>query len=135
MEKANLSDPNTFWSLIKNMRKSKKSNITLEVNCEDGETITEDHQDMLNRWARDFVSLLKPPVYDDEQQKFAEEIRASKREHEENMKYNPRTLLNRSITIDDVCKIVYKCKNNKAPGLDAITYEVLKNDASVAALS
>ncbi len=117
------------------MRKNKKSNIPLEVYCDDGETITEDHQEVLSRWARDFGSLLQPPTYDNEQQQFADEIRASNREREQQMKYNPRTPLNRSITIEDVHKIVYKCKNNKAPGLDAITYEVLKNDASVAALS
>ena len=32
-------------------------------------------------------------------------------------------------------KIVYKSKNNKAPGVDSLTYEVLKNDISINALT
>ncbi len=116
------------------MRKSKKSNIPLEVYCEDGETITEDHQDVLNRWARDFGSLLTPPEKSDEGKIFVEEIKKANAEMENLMTNSPVQVFNRNIT-DEVKKVIKKSKNNKAPGLDSITYEVLKNDISAEALT
>ena len=85
---------------------------------------------MLERWARDFGSLLTPPVKNEREKAFVEEISKSNKEAEMSMSYSPPNLFNRDIGLEEVQHVINKSKNNKAPGLDSITYEMLKNDIS-----
>ena len=48
---------------------------------------------------------------------------------------SPSQFLNRDVDIEEMSKYIKKCKNNKAPGLDALMYEVLKNNSSIKALT
>ena len=61
LESVNDTDPNAFWDFVKNLRRGKRKNIPNEVYEEDGVTVTNDLQEVLNRWERDFGSLLAPP--------------------------------------------------------------------------
>ena len=47
------------------------------------------------------------------------------------MSFSPARKFNCAITHKEVQDAIFKGKNNKAPVLDSITYEVLKNEASV----
>ncbi len=75
LEKANMDDPKAFWEHIKLMRHSKKSTIPAEVYEEDGVSVTTDPGKIVDRWARDFRSLLTPPPKSMEEKAFVEEIR------------------------------------------------------------
>ena len=136
LEEANLTNPTEFWNFIKNMRKNKKASITMEVYIDENNSATTDEPaEVMDRWARDFGSLLTPPVKNETEQLFVEQIRNKNRMFEHNMCFGPSTFLNREISISHVKKVVFKAKNQKAPGYDSLTYEVLKNDNSVIALT
>ena len=62
LEAVNDSDPNAFWDFVKNLRRGKRKEIPKEVYEEDGVTVTDNLQQVLNRWERDFGSLLAPPT-------------------------------------------------------------------------
>ena len=89
----------------------------------------------MNRWGRDFESLFAPLECSPEQQQCINDIKAKNIEKEERLRHTPNQVYNDDITEDEVSKTVFKAKNNKAPGLDSLTYEVLKNDVSVTALT
>ena len=89
----------------------------------------------MNRWARDFGSLLTTPEKSQEGRAFVEEIRRANAEMENIMSQTPSNIFNREVTLKETTDIINKSKNNKAPGLDSITYEVLKNQISAKALT
>ena len=62
-------------------------------------------------------------------------IKEQNERREQELKYMPDRFYNSEITVDEVRKAIYKSKNNKAPGLDSLTYEVLKNYTTVLALT
>ena len=64
-----------------------------------------------------------------------EEIRESNAEREMLMDQSPPNSLNKDLTLDEVRKAINKSKNGKAPGLDSLSYEVMKNDISAQALT
>ena len=89
----------------------------------------------MNRWETNFGSLLKPPEMSTDERAFSESIKLSNSTFEQSMSFGPDTYLNREIDRTEVSKIVQKSKNNKAPGIDSLTYEVLKNEPSINALT
>ena len=115
LEKANVSDPTAFWEFIQNIRKNKKSEIPNEVYCEDGISTTCDLQDVLNRWVRDFGSLLTPPESTEEKKMHINEIKEENKKVEQEMLYSPPRPFNCVITEKEVKDAVYKGKTNKAP--------------------
>ena len=90
------------------------------------ELLTDDLKLVYERWMRDFGSQLTPPPKNEEAWAFVEQIMRETAELENNMYAAPQSIFNRTITVDDVQKVIDKSKNNKAPGLDSITYEGLK---------
>ena len=51
------------------------------------------------------------------------------------MKYMPDQIYNAEITVQEVTNALNKSKYNRAPGLDSITYDDLKNNISVQVLT
>ena len=60
LEEANTNDPIAFWRHINSLGPRKSSGIPCEVWGDDGSIIT-NHDDVLNKWKKDFGSLLTPP--------------------------------------------------------------------------
>ncbi len=96
LEKANIDDHQAFWQFIKGLRKSKKSTIPMDTYMDDDVTLTNDPEQVLNRWARDFGSLLTPPEKNAEGKAFVEEIKLANAEMENLMS---NTLYNSLIEI------------------------------------
>ena len=100
---------------------------------EDNTTVTCDIDEVVGRWGRDFESLFIPPQRTDQEQAHVEFIKQQNKKREEALRYMPDQYYNATITQNEVRKAIFKSKNNKAP--DSLTYEVLKNDTTVLALS
>ncbi len=103
--------------------------------ADDGKTVLTEMHDILNRWGRDFESLFIPPLMTDEGQAYVNDIKNQISMDEERLKYTPQHIYNDIITHKEVHKAIHKAKNNKAAGLDSLTYEVLKNEISATTLT
>ena len=84
---------------------------------------------------RDFGSLLTPPNKTEEEEAFTENIRAKNIEFERLMENSPCSFLNCEISVEEFEKAVNRSKNNKAPGFDSLTYETLRDEKSIQALT
>ena len=81
------------------------------------------------------MSLLTPPPRSAEVDEFLEWVGRMNESAELLMEASSDRVLNREFEESEVEKIIYRSKNNKAPGLDSLVYEVLKNPVSVRALT
>ena len=100
----------------------------------DGVSTTDDPQEVLNSWEREFGSLFAPPDKSDDELLFKHHVERMNDAAEALMETVFDLDLNTEFTMEEVEKILSKSKNGKAPVLDSIVYEVLKNEVSKRAL-
>ena len=135
LEKANLDNPNEFWNLIAKMGPKKKSGIPWEVDLEDG-TTSSDKDTVMEKWRSDFEGLLTPPQTDDVNRTlFESNIKESNAQRENENNENDSTGLNCEFTEDEVSKIVFRAKSGKAPGIDGLLADTMKNPPSIRLLT
>ena len=136
LEQINTSDPNSFWDYIKRLGPKKKSGIPWECYGDDGAVIY-DTDTILDKWKNDFCSLYSPqnetlePCDIDFKAKIIEANTIFEQKNEE----GSLSCLNTPLTQDEINKSISKAKCNKAPGVDGIVYDVLKNDSSALLLT
>ena len=98
---------------------------------ENGEIIT-DADEVLEKWKHDFVSLYKVSEShcDDNQIRFKRYILQENInfESQEDRNVVENSELNKQFTVNEVEYLINKSKNNKAPGMDGLVYDVLKNE-------
>ena len=133
IENANVNDPVAFWDFIKKLSPRKKSEILWEMLGTDGEIVT-NMGDVLDIWSKEFNDLLTPPAPSAEMQEHIQNIMLINRQNErvdviENLQFNT------DFTMSEVGKLVDKAKANKAPGLDGIVYDILKNQVAIRVLT
>ncbi|VDI36428.1 Hypothetical predicted protein [Mytilus galloprovincialis] len=130
IETLNTEDPKKFWAELQKLGPKKKNAIPMECVNDDGST-SFDEKTVINKWESDFKNLYmnNNDDYDDE---FYENALRHKRLLEDNMLdplYIPNDILNQNIHIDEIQKVVLHLKREKkAPGIDGIYNEVLKNE-------
>ena len=88
--------------------------------------ITTDTDIVLDSWKNDFKKLYNPSLKN-MGVVFANEIEKQKHDLENDREAEFRTSLNTRILLEEVEKAISHCKNNKAPGIDQIPNEVIKN--------
>ena len=77
-----MNDPIAFWRFINNLGPKKSSGIPWEVWGDEGNVIT-NHDYVLDKWKKEFQSLLTPPSCKSEEQKeFKERISQMNTENE-----------------------------------------------------
>ena len=76
LEKINLEDLKAFWAYVKSLRKTRKQTIPREVYIDDEGTVSDDSEDIMRVWARDFGSLLTPPPMTEAGLEFLEQVKA-----------------------------------------------------------
>ena len=132
LEEVNSSDPKSFWEYIKKLGPNKKTQIPYECYGSSGEVIT-DTTTVLHKWQHDFRSLYSTGTTEDaEHQHFKETIREQNTEYESSAATDQGSPeLNMQFSVEEISKVIFKAKNNKAPGLDGVVYDILKNDQSV----
>ena len=136
LEEANTSDPNEFWKHIKKLGSNRKTGIPWEV--VDSEVNVEcDHEKVLDRWKHDFCELLTPPPPDlPEQAQHTVNIEKDNLEKEISLnELSHNEELNCRFSIEETRKIAMRAKSGKAPGVDGLIADILKNEASIRLLS
>ena len=134
LERINTSNPKEFWNKLQTLG-SKKKNIPLSVRS--GEIITNNIDQVLQKWKNDFSRIYNSnnentSQFDNESYRSICDQVQEKENH-----CDPNSLnltLNKAISYSEVAKQVGKAKRNKAPGVDKIPSEVLKNNETVYAL-
>jgi hypothetical protein len=130
----NTDNPNAFWSKLKQMGPKKRCDIPLEIPINEGHSITEPQQ-VLHEWKCYFEGLYNNTDCNEIDENFIASIQRFKMEFEKQNPINPNfelgNSLNKSISLEEVQKAIYKSKNNKAFGVDGIPSEVYKNINSV----
>ena len=134
LENVNLKDPNEFWASIKKMGRKVKKDIPMEVYDSECNILT-DINDVLTKWGAEFGSLFEGHEMSDEEMDFLNEISQKNRDKESTMHDDDNMLLNRPFTVTEVRKIILASKNKKAPGLDGLTNEILKNELCIGILT
>ena len=130
LEEINSSDPTSFWDYIKRLGPKKSSKIPWECYSENDEIIC-DNDEVLKKWKKDFESLYTPSLSNvtEEEQRFKNILRNENLEFEK-LPCNDALTINMPFEITEIDKVISKSKNNKAPGIDGIVYDVLKNENS-----
>ncbi len=121
-------NPRQFWQYIKKLGPKTSNRIVEEVYDNDG-NVQCDLDTVLQKWKNDFENLYKTDSTSFDNH-FYDEIKALLRTAESNMNdplYVSNVILNRNISFDEVSNVVDRLKNNKAPGIDRIPNEVLRN--------
>ena len=123
-------NPRQFWEYVKKLGPKTSKKIIEEVYDDNGE-VKRDLESVLQKWKIDFENLYKTDstTFDND---FYTEIKALLRNSENNMidpLYVSNGFLNRNISLDEVSTVIDRLKNNKAPGIDKIPNEVLRNDS------
>ena len=132
IERANTTDPNMFWNFIKKLNPRKSKQIPMEVMI-DGNIYT-DEKTVISHWASEFKGLLTPPDMNEMTQQRLQYITESNRRREiSDQEMNIE--INVEFNEQEVRKLVMKSKNGKAPGLDSIIYETLKNNVAIQVLT
>ena len=88
--------------------------------------ITTDTDIVLDTWKNDFEKLYNPSL-ENMDVAFANEIEKQKHDLENDREAEFQTTLNTHILLEKVEKAISHCKNNKAPGIDQIPNEAIKN--------
>ena len=130
IEQVNSSDPNIFWDYIKKLGPKKSSHIPWECYSDNGDIVYNTNE-VLDKWRDEFSSLYSPSLENitTEQLEFKEHIKAENEKFEKNP-CDISPTINIPFTVEEVVKVIGKSKNNKAPGIDGIVYDVLKNEPS-----
>ena len=135
LEEINSSNPIAFWDYIKRLGPAKKRQIPKEC-LDDKGNVIKDINIVLEKWKTDFHSLyshVHKPHNDknDFKSYIKREILAfeSRDDNEES------PILNTPFSTAEISVALSKTKCNKAPGIDGVTYEVLKNEMSVILLT
>ena len=124
LEVMNTNNPKDFWRNIKHLGPRKQS-IPMEVEI-NGKRHSNSNI-VLEKWASDFEQLLNEKKdHSNENEQYQEIVRELKQKEQNSIGNNG--FLNHEISLDEVRYHVYRCKNNKSPGIDNIPYEVLKCD-------
>lgn len=118
------------------MGPNKKGKIPWECYSPSGDIVS-DPDAILEKWKQDFCSLYAPPVnITDNQRLFKESIKLENDKFEcTDTSDQDSPLLNASFSNAEISKAIYKSKKHKAPGLDGIIYDILKNQPSVEILT
>jgi hypothetical protein len=129
IDSASTDNPREFWNHIKQLGPKRKSSIPLEVYDDNGNIIS-DEEFVFNKWTNEFGKLYNfnenSVEFDNE---FYENILREKSFLESNMLdplFEGNRVLNVTITLSEVKRVVNKSKNGKSVGIDKIPYEVLK---------
>ena len=85
----------------------------MEVYGDNDESVLDDHQMVLNRWAKDFGSLLTPPTRNTAEDAFWHQICANNAENEKIMECSPESYLNRELSESEVAKCVKRPRTGK----------------------
>ena len=135
LEQVNSSDPNSFWDYIKKLGPKKTNKIPWECYSSNGEIIY-DSDEVLKKWKEDFESLYTPSLNDvtEEEMRFKESIKTENIEFEK-LPCNDPLSINARFEIDEIDKVIGKSKAKKAPGIDGIVYDVLKNETTTVLLT
>ena len=131
LEEVNSSDPNAFWNYIKELGPKKKKNIPWECYTESGE-LSCDKSDILDNWKNEFEKLYNPSS--GESSPFMDFIKKDNSDFDKLPSDNSSSI-NLPFSKPEVSKVVNRSKNNKAPGIDGIVYDILKNEDSVSLLT
>ncbi len=129
IEDCDTSDPRRFWRHIHKLGPRKSNSIPWEVYDKDG-NICFDKDIVLESWKSDYSSLFNNNngVFDDQ---FLFNVKSVKAHRERNMQeplYTSNNILNKTLELDEIRKVVNKAKCGKACGIDGIPNEVLKNE-------
>ena len=74
LEQANIDNPTEFWKSIAKLGPKTESGIPMEVKRDDG-SVSDDLNEVLERWKSDFASLFaSSDSYMEEQQAFVQQI-------------------------------------------------------------
>ena len=112
----------------------KKSGIPWEVKLDDGSVFI-DKSEVIHKWKEDFRGLLTSPKCDRESPEFIENIKQSNAERESQFVFDHNDMLNVDFTYEEVEKIVSKAKAGKAPGIDGLLADMMKNRQSIEILA
>ncbi len=134
IEKANTEDPKAFWRFIKNLNPRTKKTIPWETIDNDGNIIT-DKSAVLAHWSSEFGKLLTPPPPTPQMTKHLQDIAANNRIAESNFDENTDAIFNKLFSVEEIGKLVRKSKKNRAPGIDGVVYDVLKNTTAIRTLT
>ena len=128
LENINASDPNSFWDYIKRLGPKKKSSIPMECYDRDGSVI-QDEDFVMRKWKNDFFSLYNPggPDVNKTQSKFKKFIVLDNERFEQSSFGNDESI-NSAFSYEEIDKVISKSKKNKAPSMDGIVYDILKNE-------
>ena len=134
LEKANTNDPTKFWKQIAELGPRKKHKIPWEILNDDG-SIDNNFDNIMNKWRQDFEDLLNPSTpLGPEEQAFLNSVMDENMSAEQMWENDPTIInaeLNASITKDEVARAIHKAKSGKAPGIDGVVSETLRNNVSI----
>ena len=84
---------------------------------------------VMRKWKNDFFSLYNPggPDVNKTQSKFKEFIVLDNERFEQSSFGNDESI-NSAFSYEEIDKVISKSKKNKAPGMDGIVYDILKNE-------
>lgn len=128
-------DPKNFWRKIDRVGTGieRRSQIGQSVRLSDG-SITNDSDLVLAKWCDDFNKLLNNQVGANYDEQFLEHAKDYNR-RSSMTKMDTTDILSTDITHEEVTKCILRAKLNKAPGIDCIPSELLKNDTLISALT
>lgn len=117
------TNPNEFWSKIRNIGPRKRSDIPMEVYGSDG-SILYDEDSVRNKWKQDFENIYNG---DNSERDFDNEFYRRSLNHkiflESNMLdplYQCNEELNSETTLDEILTVVNASKKGKSAGIDKI---------------
>ena len=132
------NNPKQFWQELNKLGPKRKRKIPMEVYDED-ENIVTDTNYVLNKWKTDFEGLYSSNnITAENNPDPLNNVLHSNIVRENLMKdplYFENANLNRNFTLDEVKRVIMKCKNGKSSGVDRIPYEILKNDKIIDVLT
>ena len=135
LEEINSSDPNCFWEYINKLGPKNKTPIPMECYGTGGSIIYEENV-VMNKWKEEFFNLYNPKEADgNESQNNFKYFIIKDNEDFEKIDGDDNMAINSSFTPYEVGKVISKSKANKAPGIDGIVYDVLKNENSTILLT